>query len=613
MKTKAKTFTALTGDPTYKGAVWTEHGVYFSMTAEEGKKASLLLYKKGEDKIFQELPFPREGRMGDVVSMFVEALEPDKYEYNFCIGNEIVPDPYARRITGRERFGEPWDEKAPHKIRCQIVKNNYRTADAPGIPYEDTILYKLHVRGFSMGSKSRVRKKGTFAGLCEKIPYLKELGITAVELMPAYEFFELEKPRPANMQYLHLAEETVRLNYWGYQKGCYFAPKASYCATGDPVEEFARMVQIFHENGMECLMEFYFPEKIAPEYVLDVLHYWKLQYGVDGFHLIGDGVPFDMVAKDALLRNTKLIFIGFNPSDIYGNKVPKVRNLGEHNMAFQITMRRFLKGDEGILSEMAYRARRNPAKCGVINYMAENDGFTMQDMVTYENKHNEENHEDNRDGSCMNYCWNCGAEGPVRKTSVKRLRMQQMKNAWLLLLLSQGTPMIYHGDELGNTQMGNNNAYCQDNEIGWLDWNMNKANQELLSFVKKAVQFRKTHTVLHGEREPRVSDYRSLGFPDLSYHSQKAWFGGFDYNQRALGVMYNGAYGKNEEESIYIAYNMYWDAQEFALPALPGGQKWYLVADTGREESFFEPKLPEQSKQIRIPARSIVILIGKRV
>lgn len=613
MGTEMKKFTATVGNPTYKGAVWTKDGVYFSMTAEEGKKASLLLYKMGEEKIFQELPFPREGKTGTVAAMFVADLDPARFEYNFCVGNEIVPDPYARRVMGGERFGSLADEKSPHKVRCRIVKNDYHAGDEPGIPYEDTVIYKLHVRGFSMGSKSKVRKKGTFAGVCEKIPYLKELGVNVVELMPAYEFAELVKLQTADMRYMHLTEETVRLNYWGYQKGSYFAPKASYCATGDPAAEFARMVQTLHENGLECLMEFYFPKETAPEYVLDVLHYWKLQYRVDGFHLIGEGVPFAMLAHDALLSNSKLIFIGAETSGIYGGRAPKVKKLGEHNMAFQNVMRRFLKGDEGVLEEAAYRARRNPAECGVINYMADNDGFTMADMVSYENKHNEENHEENRDGSCMNFSWNCGVEGPVRKPSIKKLRMQQLKNAWLLLLLSQGTPLIYQGDEMGNTQGGNNNAYCQDNETGWVDWNLNKQNTGLLSFVRTAIQFRKEHTVLHGKSEPRISDYRSQGFPDLSYHSQKAWFGGFEYNQRSLGILYNGAYGQNIEESLYIACNMHWDTQEFAIPALPGGQKWYFAVDTAREESFFEPELLEESKQIRVPARSIVILIGKQV
>lgn len=604
------------GSPSPLGAAAGNGGYNFAAAVPEGSTASLLLYRKGKKEVFQEIPISSDMMTGEIGAVFVEGVSPEKYEYNYQIDGVIIQDACAAAIVGREKFGAPWDEENPHTVRCALcVPPKMETAPLE-IPYEDSLIYKLHVRGFTMGRNSKVRKKGTFEGLKEKISYLKELGVTAVELMPPYEFEEIPNPvHTRKEKYPAAAEVQEKINFWGYEKGCYFAPKASYCASGNPVQEFASLVDELHKNHLECIVEFYFPAEINPLYAMDVLHYWQKVYRIDGFHLMGEGAPLQLAAGDPLLRRTKLFGIGFDTDHIYQGKKPKSRNLAEYNLAFQNTMRRYLKGDEGMLEEAAARIRRNPAACGVINYMAEHDGFTMYDMVSYESKHNEENGEENRDGSDMNFTWNCGAEGESRKAAVRKLRMKQLKNAFLFLMLSQGTPLIYSGDELGNTQSGNNNAYCQDNPIGWNDWNKSKWNQQLFAFVKDAAAFRREHPILHGTQELHISDYRSKGIPDLSYHGEKAWFPDFTYRQRAIGVMYNGAYQGEKDEIIYVAYNMYWEPLPFALPSLGEKQSWRCAVNTEEEQSFRPAeeaeKLSPNTKSIEVPARTIVILIGE--
>ena len=485
-------------------------------------------------------------------------------------------------------------------------------------PYEETILYKLHVRGFTKDGSSRVKNKGTFRGVIEKIPYLKELGINAVELMPSYEFFEWTSLTEPAYVYPAPVEEK-RVNYWGYgTKALYFAPKASYAASSDAVAEFAEMVDALHENGIECLMEFCFAPGTPSGFALQVLHHWQLRYQIDGFHLVGDASLAEEASKDALLRKTKLIFLGFDGARIYQGKRPWFRNLGEHNQGYQYHIRRFLKGDEGSLSDFTYYLRRSPETHGVINYLADHDGFTLYDSVSYEQKHNLDNGEDNMDGSNENLTWNCGAEGVTRKPAVRALRLRQLKNAVLMLMTSQGTPLIYGGDEFGNSQKGNNNAWCQDNKTGWIDWKAAARNPEFAAFVKAAIAFRKAHPALHGEREPRLIDYKSYGCPDMSFHSQRAWFSQMENTCRFIGVMYCGSYFQdkdgNKDDDLYIAYNMHWNPHELALPSLPEQKVWYLTADTNTPEVFLteENQKKVSAKTVIVPPRSIIILTGKQ-
>ena len=612
---------ATPGNPRLPGVTKENDSYNFSCAIPDRKPASLLLYKKGSCEIETEIPLPVKERTGEMAAVRLTNLSLKDYEYNYKIDNIIYPDNYADLLIGKSAFGQP-DDANPHTVRCRFVEEEFpwEGDECLYIPFEDMILYKLHVRGYTMQKASRVRYKGTFQGLQLKIPHLKELGITSVELMPCYEFDEIIKKEEFPTAYAY-QEESCKVNYWGYsKKAYYFAPKASYSATGNPVREFKELVRAFHQAGIECIMEFYVPVNMDPLLVLAAVRNWKLEYHIDGFHMLGEGVPQDLLIKDPLLAETKLLFMNVNGQMIYKNNSSDYKYLAEYNEGFRENMRCFLKGDDDKLNEFALYNRRNPTTHGVINYMSIQDGFTMMDMVSYNWKHNEKNGEDNRDGTNYNYSWNCGIEGPSRKLSVRALRKQQIRNSFLFLLLSQGVPLLYQGDEICNSQNGNNNAYCQDNETGWVDWTAAKRNQDMISFVKEAAAFRRKHPVLHMKKEPRVMDYKTLGYPDLSYHTQRAWFARFKDNAQYLGVMYCGAYAKTPEgesdDFIYIAYNMHWQIHEFGLPHLPEGKNWYLAADTGMKmgTGFYpaeEQPLVKAEITIQVSPRTILILEGK--
>ncbi len=598
--------------------------ICFTIAVPDGKDCSLLLYKKGKEEV--EISIPMEGsvRYGDLRSLKVEQLPAEKYEYNYLIDGQIVTDPYAGHVAGRECFGEPVKEGG---LRGRIVSETYDwQGDGPLlIPYEEGIVYAAHVRGFTRHASSRVKAKGTFAGMQEKIPYLKELGINQLELMPVYEFSELASMESSErMKYAPLGPAESRVNYWGYTpQAYYFAPKAAYAATGDPVREFKDLVRELHRNGIEVILEFYFPKGTRASLILDCVRYWVMEYHIDGIHINRDGSPVEALAQDPLLSHTKIFSESFALDEIYEEKaVPAFRNLAEYNDGFMLAARRFLKGDEGQLADFTWRARRSPSRHGVINYMASHNGFTLMDLVSYDEKHNEANGEDNRDGTDFNYSWNCGEEGPSRRKRLLQLRSRQLRNAFVLLLLSQGTPLLYAGDERGNSQSGNNNAWCQDNELSWIQWKTGKLESGILEYVKSLIAFRKAHPIFHQSRELRMMDYLSCGCPDVSYHGRRAWFGDFENYSRSVGVLYAGDYmekdsqGKGGDDYFYIAYNMHWMPHETALPALPGERTWRTALDTGREgitgiyPEGQEPVLEEQ-RMVTVPERTILVLIGK--
>ena len=621
MSTGIRKLHILQGDPLTWGAVQSASGCNFTVAAEEGKNASLVLYRKGRKQPWKEIPLKEEERVGTVSSIKIEGLEAGTFGYNYRFGEKICHDIYTRELRGREKFGQKMPEN-PDSIMSVIPELPVMKTVPLKIPYEDMILYKTHVRGFTKDSSSGVKARGTFAGIIEKIPYLQELGINALELMPVYEFFEM--PEEAETLRMPGMEEAAvfpekRVNYWGYaSEALYFAPKASYSASAEPVKEFAEMVDALHRAGIECILEFYFGPELPVSFILDVLHYWQLSFRIDGFHLIGDGAAAEELSRDPLLKKTKLIFTGFDSGRIWPDgDAPSFRNMGEHNQGYLETMRRYLKGDEGCISGFTYYMRRNPATHGVINYFADHDGFTMADMVSYERKHNIPNGDDNTDGTGNNFSWNCGTEGVTRRKSVHQLRMRQLKNAFMILFTSQGTPMIYGGDEFLNSQKGNNNAWCQDNPTGWVNWNKGKEGEELLEFVKQLIRFRKEHRILHGPKELRLMDYKGVGCPDLSYHSQRAWFSQMENTCRFIGVMYCGAYGGQTEgqkpEDIYMGFNMHWKEHELALPSLSGKRVWYLYADTSRTECFADDSGEKiAGKSVKVPPRSVIILIGRQ-
>lgn len=579
-------------------------------------RCALVLYRKGEPEPFDTIEFPKEGRMGDVWSLDLEGESFEQVEYCFELDGVLTADPYGRVFTGHEIWGSLEQVTAP--MRTPVLQEEFPwEGDKPlYLPYEHSILYRAHVRGLTKHPSSKVTHKGTFRGVEEKIPYLKELGITTLELMPVVEFDEVMMPERVDGNPYGMEKPTGKLNYWGYCTSHYFAPKSSYSRADGPgpVWELKSLIRSLHRAGIEIVVEMYFKGTETPSFVLDVIRFWVREYHLDGIHLVGNA-PVSLIGSDPFLKRVKLLATCWD-----GVKGGTIKNLGEYNDGFLVDMRRVLKGDEDQMNHLIFRTKRNPREFGVINYMAHTNGFTLMDMVSYERKHNEANGENNLDGNSYNYTWNCGVEGPSRKKKIVELRKKQVRNALLLLFLSQGTPLILAGDEFGNSKNGNNNSYCQDNEISWLNWNQLKSNREIHDFVRRLIAFRKAHPIFRMPMEPRVMDYLACGHPDVSYHGVKAWCPEFENFRRQLGVMYCGEYAKNQDGTkdnyFFVTYNMHWEPHEFALPNLPKKMKWYLAFDTdcGENNGIFpeaEEQLVENQKQFTVPPRTILVFIGR--
>lgn len=598
------------GNPLMMGATVIGDTVNFAITARLGSKCELVLYEKGKNNEAARIPFENAQVIGNVFAMSIEGLDYKKYDYNFSIDGKIVTDAYAKALSGKEKWGI-----VPTDIRGSIVSSEFDWQnDAPlRRPYDETIIYRLHVRGFTKHVSSKAKHKGTYLGIVDKIPYLKELGITMIELMPAYEFNEMESHVATSMKGQFSIENPV-LNYWGYTSGYAFAPKASYAyATkpGSEVEEFKYMVRELHRNGIEVSMEYFFPGGTNPTLILDALHYWVMEYHIDGIHANCEKAVMKMIQTDNLLSTTKIFTYNFaTDTDFYANVENK--NLANFNDDFMVSARKFIKGDEDMLNTISYKIKANPPAVAVVNYVANHNTFTLYDAVSYDKKYNQANGENNRDGAVYNYSWNCGAEGDTRKRKINELRKHQIKNALSLVLLSQGVPMIYAGDEMCNSQKGNNNPYCLDNEISWTNWNTTAMAKEILDFTKKLIQFRKQHKILHLSSEPRLMDYKSYGLPDMSYHGSKAWYADFSHFNRHFSVMYCGKYatidGKEDEADLFIAYNMFWEMIKFGIPSARNKRQWKVVFAT--DSGFKEPS-DGIERMLQVPPRSIVVLMAK--
>ena len=597
-----------------------------------GSACSLVLTEEqGEMAVFEMAP---ELRQGDVWNLTLETDRQIKgcFVYGFQTEQGWLPDPYGKVFRGREIWGaetgsgvdlETDSRTLPEtgfKRKLETVAGqtvfDWGEDKRPQIPYEDCVIYRAHVRGFTKHPSSHVRDRGTFRAVMEKIQYMKELGVTTLELMPVTEFNEVREETEVSTVKLPVDNQPPKLNYWGYGDSFLFAPKASYSSgrRKHPDTELKTLVRELHKNNMELVLELYVSGKEDPSMVLDAVRYWAREYHIDGIHLVGDA-PLKLIGQDPYLSRLKLWAEYWNGVDEGSH-----RRLGWYNEGFLRDMRQVLKGDDGGLNRLAYRAKLNLENSAVINYMAGTNGFTLADMVSYNEKHNEANGERGKDGPEENDSWNCGAEGPTRKRKVLELRKKQMKNAMLMLFFSQGTPMLLAGDEFGNSQSGNNNPNCQDNEITWLNWNQQKSNAEFYRFVKASIAFRKAHPVFHQVKPLLGMDSLGCGQPDISCHGMKAWQPDFSDSCHQLSIMYCGEYGHKKDgtrdEDFLLIYNMHWEPHPFALPKLSKGRRWHLVVDTGRKESENfqengnEPMLEEQMTYEAEP-RSIVVLMGK--
>lgn len=588
------------------GAARTDQGMHFGLVSE-GKECGVRIYKKGREESVHTILFPEKNRWGNLHYMTLGDNNWEDYEYEFVIDGMPVADPYGRNFTHREVWGRLEQIDLPMRTRFYFDTFDWEGDRPLEHPYYDMVIYHLHVRGFTKHTSSKVKEKGTFHGLIEKIPYLTELGITAVELMPVMEFCEV-MVSPGGGPEQTAPKATGRLNYWGYQPACWFAPKASYTSGrgNQPEKEFKEMVKAFHKAGIEVILEIFPPAKTME--LLDCLRFWVIEYHIDGFRLAGS-VDQASLAEDPVLSRTKLLADHWDGIAKGGR-----RHLAEYNDGFQNDIRRYLKGDEDLLNSLIFRTARNPEDYAVINFLANTNGFTLMDLVSYDRKHNEDNGEENRDGNPHNYSWNCGAEGKSRSKKILALRRKQIRNAFVMLLLSQGTPLILAGDEFGNSQNGNNNAYCQDNAISWLNWNLLDRNQDIFQFVKELLAFRAKHKIFHMEKGLRMMEANSRGLPDVSYHGTSAWRPELDAYSRQIGMLYCGPNGSGNEDSyFYVAYNMHWENYTFALPNLPKGQKWHLVinSESGKIDEDGQGLLLKEQKRCKVPPRTIWVLAGR--
>jgi len=693
-----KEFRLRVGKPLPFGATIVPGGVNFSIYSRHAISCELVLFKKHEPQPCAVIPFPREFRIGNVFCMVVFDLDYEDIEYGFRMDGpfdpreghrfnptKILMDPYAKAIGGRDIWGEKpdWSDIYQHRARICFDDFDWENDHPLETPIEDLIIYELHVRGFTNHASSKVKHPGTFAGLREKIPYLKELGVNCVELMPIHEFDEFENYRISPVTGKPL------MNYWGYSNVGFFAPKAGFAATGKfgmQVDELKTLIKELHKNGIEIILDvvfnhtaegneqgpyisyrgidnktyylltpdgYYFNfsgcgntlncnNPIVRNMILDCLRYWAADFHIDGFRfdlasILGrdqNGAPMhsppllETLAFDPILGKCKLIAEAWDAGGLYQvGSFPAWGRWAEWNGKFRDDVRKFVKGDMGLIGAIAQRVQGSPdlysgqkrGACASVNFITAHDGFTLKDLVSYNWKHNEANGEGGTDGCNDNYSWNCGYEGETCDPEINRLRMKQMKNFATILLVSQGTPMILAGDELGNTQWGNNNAYCQDNEISWIDWSQMEANKELFNFFKKMIAFRRAHPVLRNRTHFQNRDYIGSGYADISWHGTKAWYADWSSNSRTLAFMLCGKHakeGKANDNSVFVAMNMHWEMHGFELPRLPSGMLWHVFANTDAlpPHDIWEPgkevKLDNQYEFLVGP-RSVVVLIGK--
>lgn len=662
------------------GAAAIPGGVNFTIHSHQAVYCELLLYRRTEKKPYAVLRFPDHYRIGNVYSMIVFGLNIEEFEYAYRFDGPYEPkkgiifdrnkellDPYAKAVTGQSRWGERVNGPE-HNYKARVVKDDFDWGDCkqPLTPMEDLIIYEMHVRGFTKDASSGLVEshRGTFAGILDKLPYLKELGVTAVELMPIFEFDEMRDHRYYEGKELY--------DYWGYNTVSFFAPNTSYSAGVEynrEGNELKTLIKTLNENGIEVILDVVFnhtaegnedgpffsfkgidnniyymltPEgfyynfsgcgntlncnhPIVQNMILECLRYWVTAYRVDGFRfdlasILGrneDGSPMSKppllqtLAFDPILGNVKLIAEAWDAGGLYQvGSFPSWNRWMEWNGRYRDDLRSFLKGDCGKAWAAANRIQgsidmyhddRRQHRAS-INFLTCHDGFTLHDLYAYNRKHNEKNGWDNTDGSNDNLSWNCGVEGETDNEEINRLRRRMVKNACSVLMCSRGIPMFLAGDEFGNTQFGNNNPYCQDNIISWLDWKLLKKNKMLFEFFKYMISFRKMHDPLR----KRTKD-SGLGFPDVSFHSNTVWTTDYSDDTHYIAVMFAGSTGE-KEDAVYLAVNTYWEEISIELPELPAGKRWKLAVDTFQEDSIMG-KNCYVGNQTRIGARSVKIFV----
>lgn len=566
----------------FPGAKYTDNGIMFSISAPGGKSVFLRLFDREGTKI-SEVMCQRDKQY--LFSAFVENKDLKAvYSYDFLVDSVRKNDPNAYGITGRSIFGET---AVDDYVRALLPDGKLPEADIyDKHDTKDLILYKLHIRSFTMGKGAKVKYPGTFSAAAEKAPYLKKLGITGVMLQPVFDFNE-------NMR-------DGRINQWGYncRKSFVFAPKASFAVSEDKAQrEFFDMVQTFHKNGIDVYMELVESEISTNVWQLkSAMRYYANIYGVDGFR-----VNDYMVNLLELKEDPALSMCRFFAGDGNG----KALSYGDH---FQNDCRRFLKGDEGetafIAGDIKDRATER------ISFITDNNGFTLHDLFSYDYKHNDDNGEGGKDGTDFNFSWNCGIEGETTNKKINKLRLKSMKNAVATMFLSGGIPQVLFGDEIGHTKCGNNNSFCQDNEISYPNWENAKKNKEIFDFYKMLIEFRKAHPLFSMRRQLHESDFAGIGMPEISVHSELPWKMDYSPYKRVIAFFFAGKYVKqdlmNYEDDYYLVFNMHWESHTCAMPA--ADCKGIVVFDTDNKKRSGE----EVEKSVTVAPRSIVLVQVKR-
>ncbi len=674
------------------GAMEVAGGVNFTVHTNGGTSCELLLFDRGEEEPCAVLPFPEAYKIGDVYSMIVFGLEIDEFEYAYRVDGpydpsngmlfdktKILLDPYARAVTGQS----VWGEKKTGIYKARVVNDTFDWGAAPQSKKEmsDLVIYELHVRGFTQHQSSGVENRGTFAGLKEKIPYLKELGINAVELMPIFEFDEMMNSREVDGRKL--------LEYWGYNTVSFFAPNTSYTSSLEynrEGKELKELIRELHNNDIEVILDVVFNhtaegnEKgpvfcfkgldnklyymLTPDgnyynfsgcgntlncnhpivrmLVLDCLRYWTISYRIDGFRfdlasILGrnvDGSPMnqppllELLAFDPVLSNVKLIAEAWDAGGMYQvGRFPASKRWAEWNGRYRDAIRSFLKGDcweawnaawsisgSGDLYGGHYgEDHKNYAGYNsCVNFLTCHDGFTLYDLYSYNEKHNELNGWHNTDGMNDNRSWNCGAEGDTEDSEVLKLRFRMIRNACAVLMCSRGTPMFLAGDEFGNTQFGNNNTYCQDNEISWLDWGLFEKNKDLYEFFRFMIAYRKRHPIIRKKLPDAVCGMAAIHTHDIIADRTE-----IPKDARTFGVCFAGYDCERGADDItYMVVNAYWEDVTVTLPNPRNAGTWFLSVNTYGDEQdrYFYP----EDKEIRIDGvfvmrpRSVAVFTIKR-
>lgn len=670
------------------GACVASNGVSFTINSHGATRCTLLLFKPQAPKPYARIPFPDSYRIGDTYSMLVYDIKPDEFEYAFSFDGPYEPakgllfneenvllDPYSRAVTGQRKWGEKPEGGKDFEYRARVVKSSFDWGNIKQLeqPFEDLVIYEIHVRGYTKDKSSGVSAPGTFAGLKDKIPYLKDLGINAVELMPIFEFDEMESARVVDGVQLY--------NYWGYNTVSFFAPNTSYAFNEEhnhEGDELKSLIKALKENGIEVILDVVFnhtaegnemgpcfsfkgidnnvyymltPDAhyynfsgcgnvmncnhpVVRSFIIDCLRHWAIEYRVDGFRfdlasILGrdqNGAPManppilESLAFDPVLGKMKLIAEAWDAGGLYQvGSFPSWNRWAEWNGRYRDDMRSFLKGDDGMAGNAITRITGSrdlysPESRGhkaSVNFLTCHDGFTLYDLYSYNEKHNEKNGWNNTDGDNNGHSWNCGAEGETDDPNVNGLRRRLIKNAFAALLCSRGPAMFFAGDEFCNTQFGNNNAYCQDNIISWLDWSRLEEFKEIHDFVRHMIQFRKEHPILRKMTKPS-----SCQLPEISVHNGTPFNASTDYKTKLIGIMYAG---RNEEDTeddiVFYCMNAYWEPLVMQLPVLPNGKHWHVDTNTNAEyfdgEDFTAKTELLGVNTIRVPARTTIILVAE--